>query len=171
MIDSFIKVAKLGSPHGLKGYIRLIPIIDPPELLNELNYLFLEKDNQYVELEIEVIKPYKKNSWLFKAKSWHSIDDVQDLVNNFLACRKEDLPELDENRYYIVDVIGCNVVDLNDKYLGKVLDVLQYSSNDIYIIGEDENNFLLPAVKEFIKSIDTNKKLIKVNLPEGIEEI
>ena len=101
----------------------------------------------------------------------NSIDDVQSLVNNFLTCKKEDLPELDKNRYYIVDVIGCDVVDLNDKYLGKVLDVLQYSSSDIYKIGEDENSFLLPAVKEFIKSIDIDNKLVKVNLPEGIEDI
>ncbi len=171
MIDSYIKVSKFGSPHGLRGYIKLIPIIDPPELLNELNHLFFKKDNEYIQLEIEVIKPYKKNSWLFKAKRWHSIDDVQSLVNNYLVCRREDLPGLEKNRYYIVDIIGCNVVDLNDKYLGKVLDVLQYSSNDIYKIGEDENSFLLPAVKEFIKSIDVNNKLVKVNLPEGIEEI
>ena len=60
MIDNYIKVSKFGSPHGLKGYIRLIPIIDPPELLNELKYLYLEKDNQFIQLEVEVLKPYKK---------------------------------------------------------------------------------------------------------------
>lgn len=171
MVDSFIKVAKLGSPHGLKGYIKVIPIIDPPDLLNELQSLFLENGSSYIQLDTEIMRPYKKNSWLYKAKQWQSIEDVEGFVNMYLACSKEDLPRLAKNQYYIGDIIGCNVFDLNDEYLGKILDVLQYSSNDIYKIGDKKKHFLLPAVKDFIKLIDIKEKLVKVDLPEGIEEI
>ncbi|MFP4456276.1 MAG: ribosome maturation factor RimM [Clostridia bacterium] len=172
MVDRFIKVAKLGSPHGLKGYVKIIPIIDPPELLHELQSIFFENDsNNYMQLDIEVMKPYKKNSWLFKAKQWQSIDDIENFVNMYLVCNKEELPKLAKNQYYIGDIIGCTVVDLDNKYLGKILDVLQYSSSDIYKIGEGSKSFLLPAVKEFIKDINIDKKLVQVKLPEGIEEI
>jgi 16S rRNA processing protein RimM len=170
-MDDLIKVAKLGSPHGLKGYLKLIPIIDPPELLDGFSEFILLSDSKQITLDTEVIKPYKKNSWLFKAKQWKDINDVESLVNSFLYSYKSDLPKLDSNRYYIADIVGCTVVDSSGIEIGEVLDVLQYSSSDIYKIGNQFKHFLLPAVKEFIQSIDIDKKVIKVTLPDGIDEI
>ncbi len=170
-MEELIKVAKIGSPHGLKGYIKLIPIIDPPELLKRFNEFILMTDSKRLLLETEVVRPYKKNSWLFKAKQWNKIEDVENFVNMFLLSNKESLPKLSKNSYYIGDIVGCKVFDTLGNNLGEVLDVLQYTSNDLYKIGSLSKSFLLPAVKEFIKSIDVDNNIIKVDLPEGIDKI
>lgn len=171
MNEEFVKIAKLGSSHGLKGYIRLIPYIEPAELILEISTIFLENQNNYIEIETESMKPYKKNNWLYKAKQWQSINDVESLTNLYLVCREDDLPKLPENLYYSSDIIGCNVIDMGGNCLGKVIDIFKYSNNDIYEIGDDKDTFLLPAVKEFIKNIDLDCRVIKVQLPPGIKDI
>jgi 16S rRNA processing protein RimM len=170
MSNEFLAVAKLGAPHGLKGQIKVIPFINPPELILDFAHFYLEDIENNIKVEIEDIKPHK-NNYLLKLNTYNNIADVESLTHKKLLVKKNDLPELPKGRYYIGDLISCEVFDENQKKLGVIEDVLQYSANDIYIIKDDLGSFMLPAVKEFIKEIDINNKVISVILPVGIRDL
>jgi 16S rRNA processing protein RimM len=73
---------------------------------------------------------------------------------------REDAPELEEGRYYIVDIIGLSCETESGEFLGTVKDIKNLAS-DVYTIEKDGKNILFPVVKGVIKDIDlVNKKVI-----------
>ena len=83
---------------------------------------------------------------------------------------EEDLEELPDDTFYIRDLIGLEVIDDSGR-IGVIKDVLQPSSQDVYVIQTDKNqDIMIPAVKEFVKEVNLEEKYIKVSLIEGMLE-
>ncbi|MCL2085230.1 MAG: ribosome maturation factor RimM, partial [Oscillospiraceae bacterium] len=78
--------------------------------------------------------------------------------------------ELPEGRYYVRDLIGLAVVDdAAGRPVGTVEDVLQRPAHDVYAVRDTEGRErLIPAVDEFIKSIDMDARVMRVTLIEGL---
>ena len=82
-----------------------------------------------------------------------------------------NLMPLKEGQYYVFDIIGIDVYDLEGRLLGKVTDVLKTGSNDVYVVNDDAGNELLLAViPDVIRSVDIKAKKMVVNPPEWIDE-
>ena len=72
-----------------------------------------------------------------------------------------------DGSFYIDDLIGLKAY-FNGEYIGDLVDVISIYSNDVYVIKNDEKEFMIPAVKEFIKKIDLENGLIDVVIIEGM---
>ena len=71
--------------------------------------------------------------------------------------------------YYIADLIGLEVYTEDGEYLGKVDDIFNTGSNDIYVVKDDlGKQKLLPGIDEVIKKVDLDNGRITVNLIEGL---
>ena len=82
---------------------------------------------------------------------------------------EEDLIQPDQDEYFIHDLIGCKVISEDYDEIGVVSDVVQMSSNDIYVVENDENvEQLIPATKEVVKQVDIGKKIIIIHVLEGL---
>ena len=68
----------------------------------------------------------------------------------------------------IHDVIGLQVVDENDNSVGLVKDVLRMPAQDVYVIEQNGREWMIPAVKEFVVSVDVQSKTMKVRMIEGL---
>ena len=75
---------------------------------------------------------------------------------------RENEPELEEDTYYVVDLIGCTVFDTNDKELGKIYDVIETKNNDVYWIREPKE-LLIPVLEDIVLDVDIegNKVIIQ----------
>ena len=60
------------------------------------------------------------------------------------------------------------VFDLSGVKIGSVVRVDKYPANDVIIIGMEEKDIMIPAVKEFVKEIDINENRMIVEIPEGL---
>ena len=77
--------------------------------------------------------------------------------------------KLDEDTYFIADLIGLNVYDEKDKLIGKLNDIYNTGSNDIYVVNSDNGKqILFPALKSVIKQIDVKNGKIIVDVNGGI---
>jgi 16S rRNA processing protein RimM len=65
-------------------------------------------------------------------------------------------------------VIGLHVVDQEEKALGVVKDVLRLPAHDVYVLDLNGREIMIPAVKEFIKSIDLDARTMRVKIIEGM---
>ena len=83
---------------------------------------------------------------------------------------KEDRAELNDDEFYITDLIGIKVYNTNDEYLGELDDVLQGIGNDVYVIVDGKKEYLIPAVKEFIVKIDIDNKEMIIDPIDGMIE-
>ena len=82
---------------------------------------------------------------------------------------ERDQYKLDEDSYFLEDLLESSVFSDTSIYLGQLIDVIQNTYQDIYVIKkEDGKSFLVPAVKEFIKSVDTEEKKVFIHLIDGM---
>ena len=70
--------------------------------------------------------------------------------------------ELDKDTHYVFDLIGCEIHDENGAKLGKVTDILQNGAADVYVV-KGEKNFMMPAIKKVLMSVDTQSKVIVIS--------
>ncbi|NLO40120.1 MAG: 16S rRNA processing protein RimM, partial [Ruminiclostridium sp.] len=76
----------------------------------------------------------------------------------------------EENEYFIADLIGCQVFE-NGVLLGRITDVLETGSNDVYVTeGGKYGEILIPALEQVVLRVDVENQQIDVVLPEGLVE-
>ncbi|HAT83871.1 MAG TPA: 16S rRNA processing protein RimM, partial [Clostridiales bacterium] len=73
---------------------------------------------------------------------------------------RNDLPKLPDGKYYIVDMIGLDIV-VAGEVIGEVCDVLQYGSADVYVVKNGQESLSFPAIGNLIKQVDLeNGKMV-----------
>ncbi len=94
-------------------------------------------------------------------------DQSEALVNKLVSINREDATPLTEDSHYISEIIGCLVYE-NNILLGKIYDVIETGSNDVYVVKTKKTDLLIPALKSVVKKVDIDSKKIEVVLPEGL---
>jgi len=167
MVD-YLQVGKIINTHGIHGEVKVIPLTDDMTRYDYLDYVFYENDKGLQKLEIENVK-YFKSLVIVKFKNFNNINEVESLKGKFLLINRDNAVKLDENSYFICDIIGCRVFDEKGTDLGIVEDVIQTGSNDVYAVKNSEGReILIPALKSVVKDVSIEEKRITVVLPKGL---
>ena len=104
-----------------------------------------------------------------KIKNISNPDEALKLKNKDIYIQKQSLEKLDEGTYYIFELIGLEVFDMDEKKLGILNDVQKCSANDVYeIITLDNKKIYLPAIKEVIKKVDIKNGKMYVEVMKGL---
>jgi len=160
MMNNLIAVGKVVAPHGVRGELRIMPLTDFPDRFESLEFVNLD---EHTQLDIERVS-YHKHYVLLKFKNYNSRNEIECLCGKIIYITRDKLMPLPEGRYYHFDLIGLEVFTEDEKYLGKLTEILETGSNDVYIteLGTpDTKPFLIPALKKIIKKIDlASKKMI-----------
>ena len=106
---------------------------------------------------------------LLKLEGIDDITEAEKYKNFYIKINRKDAVELDEDSYFIIDIIGCEVFTEENQKLGKVVDVFPTGSNDVYTVKNEEGKeILLPAIADVIKDVDVKNKKIVIHLMEGL---
>jgi 16S rRNA processing protein RimM len=138
-------VGKVVGTHGLKGLLKVLPLTDFPERFDVGKHVSI-KGREY---EITQSQWHNRQVRL-GLKDIGTIELAEGLVGSEVTVDDSDAPELEEGEYLVADLIGLEVVDVSGRKLGTVDEVIDGAAHDVYRVG----HALVPAVKEFIKSID-----------------
>lgn len=167
-MDKYFEIGQIVNTNGLKGFVKVKPFTDDIQEFETFETIYVQKKTELIEFKIESVR-YAKNMVLLKLKGIDDIDSAEALRNLYIKVSREQLPELQENSYYIVDLLECEVVTVEGEILGKMDDVFNTGSNDIYVVkNEKGKQILLPAIKEVIKNVDIPNRKITVKLMEGL---
>ena len=105
-------------------------------------------------------------------EGFSSRTDAETLCNEVLFLPEDQLEELGDNHYYAYHIIGLEVVTTEGKSLGTVTDIQKTGANDVYEVtppgGNHKNSFYIPAVDHVVKNIDFEKKVMTINVIEGL---
>ena len=166
-MDKLVKIGKIAKPHGVRGTLKVLPLTDDKTRYNKLRKIYIQTRHGIKEFDILAVR-YQDKFVLLDLVGIETMTEAEGYIGNYIAIEKKDRMPLDENTYYIEDLIGLNVYE-KDTYLGKLTDVMQPGSNDVYIITlEDGKEILLPAIKSVILEVNIELGLMKVNVPEGL---
>lgn len=163
-----IKIGQIVNAVALRGEVKIYNYSDYKERFEELDTVILEKGRTSKEYKIENVR-YQKNMVIAKFKGVNDRNQAEALKDYDVMITEEDLRELPEDTFYIRDLIGCNVVDLNSETkVGVIKDVLQNTAQDIYQVETSEGKeVLIPAVAQFVKNVKIDEKNVEVTLIPG----
>ncbi|PID29207.1 MAG: 16S rRNA processing protein RimM [Candidatus Cloacimonadota bacterium] len=165
--EDFIYVGILGKTYGKKGMVSVTPLTSFPERFKKMKNLFLTKERGIPKRVVADYFEYINGKIALKIVGVDSIDDAEAYNGYRITIHKDEKMELPEDFYYIDDLIGCEIIE-DDKSLGKVISVDEMGPNDLYVVKYNDREFYIPAIKEFVKEIDTENKKIFVKLIPGI---
>lgn len=167
MKKDYLEAGKIVAVHGLRGEVKIMPYTDTPELLTEFDRLFMGKN--YDEIVIKHSRVFK-NMVIAKLEGMDTPEDAAKLRNKILFMHRDDL-ELDENTYFIQDLIGVEVRDADSGFVyGTLADVMQTGANDVYVIKGADREYLVPAIGDVVVSTDIDGNIMLIRPLEGLFE-
>lgn len=163
-----LEIGQIVNTFGIKGMVKVVPFTDDIRRFDNLKQVYIESKNSKKEYQIEEVK-YHKNMVLIKFKGIDKVEDAENLKNYYLKIDRKDAIPLKENSYYIVDLLGLEVYTDENIFLGKLDDIFNTGSNDIYVVKDEKGKqILLPAISDVIKKVDIENKKIIVHLLNGL---
>ena len=161
-------IGKVVSTQGNKGEVKVLPLTDSTDRFNNLDTVFLRNSNSRTTLNIEKIR-IKENTVILKLKDIENIQEAKMIVGSFLEVKRENAVKLPKDTYFLFEIIGLEVYDENNIFLGKVENIICTGSNDVYIVKDKNKKELsIPAIREVVKNIDLEKKRITIKMVDGL---
>lgn len=168
MSQQYFEIGKIVNTHGIKGELKVVPLTDDIKRYDDLEWVYIDINGKLEKYTIESVRYHKQNVVL-KLNSVNDMNKAEVLKNSFIKIPRELAIRLPENAYFICDIIGCIVVDEANNVLGKVYDVIETGSNDVYVLkAENKKDILIPAIKDVVMNVDIANKTISVKLLEGL---
>ncbi len=170
--DGHIAVGLIVGVHGLRGEVKIELHTDFPERFDVGNVLLMGDD--LAPMTIRQSRPHKQNVLvMFEGVKGREAADA--LRNRWLFVPEADALDLDEDTYWIHDIVGLTVQTVAGEVLGVVSDVMETGANDVYIVrtqgGVNQGrDLLLPAIEEVVQQVDLEAGRLIVDLPEGLLE-
>lgn len=166
MIKQYLETGKIVGTHGIRGMVRVQPWSDSGEFLNNFKRFFLSPDGEN-ELKAVKIQPHG-GVVLIAFKGIDTVEQAESLRGKTIYIFRDDI-SLPEGRYFIDDLIGCEVFDADsgEKY-GIISEVSQTGANDVWHISSGGREYLLPAIDEVIVSVDPEKERLEIRPMKGI---
>lgn len=154
-----IYVGNIVNTHGIKGEVKIISNIKHKKLVFKKKNKIIIDDNQLI------INSYRvhKN---FDMITFEGINDINDVLKYKGKKVYIERNEIDESILFDDDYIGLDVY--SDRYIGKVIEVFNNQFQDILIVKNDDKNYMIPIVDEFIKDVDLKNKKILIKEIEGL---
>ena len=164
---AILEIGQIVAPHGIRGHVRVQAWCDDAEMLTEFDELYLDNGKKPVKITSAGLH---KNVVLMKLEGIDDMNAAQNLRNQILYVDREQLV-LDENTYFIQDLVGMLVIDadVEGKVYGKLTDVFQTGANDVYeITTEQKKKVLIPAIKDVVIKTDLDADVMTIRPLKGL---
>lgn len=167
-MEQMLQVGVITQTHGVRGEVKVFPTTDDPVRFKELKHVVLDTGKETLPLEIENVKFFKQFV-ILKFKGYDNINDIEKYKRCPLLVEREDAVPLEEDEYFIADMIGLSVVTEDGEEFGILKDVIVTGANDVYIIDNSSyGEVLVPAIKECILDVDIEAGMMKIHLMDGL---
>ncbi|MDD3617914.1 MAG: ribosome maturation factor RimM [Desulfobulbaceae bacterium] len=166
----FILLGKITRPHGIRGEVKVHPYSGLPENFLRYSEIFIgtaDRDER-IPYTVEHCR-IQGRSVLLTLTGCRDRDRAELLAGKEVWLRRGDLPEPDEDEFYLIDLIGRRAVTDDHRILGRITGILETGAHDILSVTDDGREYLIPLRKEFIVEIADQEVVLK--LPPGLLEM
>lgn len=160
------RIGQIVNTQGLKGEVRVYPYTDDINRFDELEHFYLDK-NLSDKYEVERVR-YKGNMVIMKIKDIDSIELAEKLKTKNMYIKREQGRQLEEDEFFVADLIGLDVFTVDGDKIGIVKDVLQHAINDVYVVDNGEKEYLIPSIKKFVPTIDLEENKMIIDPIKGM---
>ncbi|MBU4185468.1 MAG: ribosome maturation factor RimM [Proteobacteria bacterium] len=161
-------IAKIVGTHGIEGTFRVYSYAESLSVFKPDSSILIRDTRGYEEIHVvNWAKPHKQII-LLSLKGITNISQAEPLIGSELFISESDLPKLEDETYYWFNIIGLSVFTIDDKYIGRIESIIPTGSNDVFVVKDGDKEILIPGLESVVLSIDLNKKIMRVDLPDGL---
>lgn len=154
MINKYLECCKIINKRGLSGELKAECYCDSVNSLDNAKFLYADAAGK-VKFKVISIKNYKGFLYI-KLDTITSPEDADKMRGTVLFANRDDI-KIESGKHFIADMIGLEVKDADtNRIYGKLSEVLTGGPIEIYVIKNSDKEYMIPAVSEFIISVDTH---------------
>lgn len=166
-----IAVGVIRKPHGVRGEASVEPWTNSPDRFDDLTSVTLVSPDEAStrEVRIENVRVHGGRA-LLKFEGIDAPEDVEPLRNWSIEIPESEARELEENEYFLHDLVGLTLVDAEGREQGRVVDLYEGGGGILLQVERGNRKFDVPFASEICTKIDLQSKTMTVALPEGLDE-
>ena len=153
--------------HGYKGDVNIYNDNDIPLVYTDIEFFYIEDNNELIPYFAESVRPKKKQVLLVKLEDVDSEEQALKILKRKVYLPNKFLTEL-ENINPDKLIVGFEVIDNKLGKIGKVNFVNDKTAQKLIIVKDGSEELFIPFHEQFIKEIDTKNKKIIVEIPKGL---
>lgn len=153
-----LEIGRVLKPRGLKGEVKAKIYSQDPRRFADIGGTLRVGER---ELDVENFSSQGGFAYI-KFKGIDSAETAETLRSKYIYAKRATLPPLGEGEHYIVDIIGLEVF-AGAQSVGRIVDVLQYGSADVYVVRNDHGTLSFPALKQLIRDVDPDGGSMKLD--------
>lgn len=166
--SELIEVGDVVATHGLRGDLKVRLRSGDPDVLLDVDTVTLRRHDGTTQVASVVRQSLHKGQILLRFREFEEISLAETLIGCCVLLKQSELPALGNDEYYWGDLEGMQVVDQQHGDLGQLIHIFTTAAHDTYVVEGSFGEVMIPAVKQFVLSIDFEKRLMRVALPDGL---
>ena len=167
-MEDLVAIARIVKPRGLRGESVADVLTDFPERFDGLERVTaVMPKGERLDLKIED-SWFQKNRIVIKFEGYDSVEAAETLRNADICIAESEAVELETDEFFDWELTGCRVETINGEKVGTVREVMRTGGTEILVVAGDEKEFLIPFAETICVEVDVDKKLIKIDPPEGL---
>ncbi|MEF2143884.1 MAG: ribosome maturation factor RimM [Desulfovibrionaceae bacterium] len=170
--DGLVLVGRVVKPHGIRGELCVESYADSPSLFPQLESVLLGSGSKKpTRFGVASVRPHQ-GRMLLTLEGVADRTRAESLRGLDVFVPESTLPELDEDEFYLHDLLGLDVLQEDGTCLGVLEHFIEAGGQLTWaILHESGREILLPGVPEFILDVDIDAGKVVVAPPEGLVDL
>ncbi len=169
--ETLLLVGKVVKPHGVKGLLTVWSYARTIESFLYSDTVFFKLEHQEpLRYRVLDVSPHK-NRFLMKVEGVESFEDADRLRGSDILVDKKFLVKKSDDEYFWFELINIKVYLDSGRYLGIIKEIIPTGSNDVFVVRQNDSEFLIPAIHDVIEKIDLNKGEMIIRAIDGLLEL
>jgi 16S rRNA processing protein RimM len=171
LIEECFELGLISRKHGFKGGLVAKLDTDQPEKYENLESVFLLMNGELIPFFISQSQLLPSKVLRIQFEGISTEDAANELLGAKIYLPLSFLPALSGKKFYFHEVVGFQVMDREKGIIGVIKVVLERPPQPVFVIQNQETEILIPAIDQFIDSIDREQKIVYLHAPEGLIDL
>jgi 16S rRNA processing protein RimM len=167
-----IALGVIRKPHGVRGEASVEPWTNDAQRFEEVKRVTLVSPDEAKTREATIASVRIHGGRVLVAfDAIESPEAVREFANWTIEIPESEARTLDAGEYFLHDLVGMQLVDVEGKPRGEVIDAYEGGGGVLLNVRHGQAEFEVPFAADICTAIDVGAKRIVVDLPEGLDEI
>jgi 16S rRNA processing protein RimM len=169
-INNCTEIGYVKKTHGVKGELQIFYQEGIEELLDELEFIFVEYEGLLVPFFIESVFSSGSSSAIVQFETLSS----KEMANQFSGCKlfiDSELLSSDEAIFSYDQLKGFAIIDQNNTLIGEIVEIDDFKGNIVFTVGHKKSEILISFNEDLLIEFKPESKQIFMQCPDGLIEL
>ena len=162
--EGHVVVGQVTGSWGLRGDVKVQPQTDSAERFSAGSELHLDGRPAIVESSRSL-----KGGYVIRLTGVNDRTAADLIRGSLITVLEDEIAPLPDDTFYHFQLIDMQVFSDEGESLGAIVEILDTSANDVYVVRSDgKPDLLIPAIREIVLDVDVDAERMTVHLAPGL---